>query len=375
MLFPKLLKISPFVILTLLNLYSLTAHAAKEGGVSGGGGDASEVRVNDIRADILKWIGEGGAETLKLPSGITRESYRAGMEKFLAPHAVGVGFVSTTQETWTPNPEGKVNVNGLAKTCRGFVSSNDGLPHILCNTERFAATSESQQYQLIHHEFAGLAGLEQNIGASSDYQLSKQLTDFLVAQTVLRLAVKRNVSPTPYIPLGASETDKAFFGLQGSYTKIGEAWNCPLALEISAYGGGKWDKALLNVRQNPAQPLFDEGEFNQETYESSYEWKPFYSGYSKHKIATYLNPKNGYVVHENIEFISKFPSVIRWFESSVWIRESLFLKKNSNGILHVVKKLDTKGTDGADLEPGITKGTDAADLGPAINFNCLYRAQ
>ncbi|MGK5084244.1 hypothetical protein WDW37_13190 [Bdellovibrionota bacterium FG-1] len=362
MLFPKLLKISPFVILTLLNLYSLTAHAAKEGGVSGGGGDASEVRVNDIRADILKWIGEGGAETLKLPSGITRESYRAGMEKFLTPHAVVIGFVTTAQETLSSNPEGKVNVSGLAKTCRGFVSSEDQLPHILCNAERFAANSESQQYQLIHHEFAGLAGLEQNIGASSDYQLSRQLTDFLVPQTVLRLAVKRNIPAAPYIPEGASETDKAFLGLQGSYTKIAGAGNCPLAFEIEAHGGGKWDKALLNVRTPQSRAFFDEGEFHQETYESSYEWKPLYSAYSKHKIETYLNPKAGYVVHTNVEFLSNYPTVIRWFDSPSWIRESLFLKKNSNGTLHFAKNIDTQGT-------------DAAIWQQLINFNCLYRAQ
>ncbi|MGK5084252.1 hypothetical protein WDW37_13230 [Bdellovibrionota bacterium FG-1] len=362
MLFPKLLKISPFVILTLLNLYSLTAHAAKEGGVSGGGGDASEVRVNDIRADILKWIGEGGAETLKLPSGITREFYRAGMEKFLAPHAVVVGFVSTAQETLTPNPEGKVSVNGLAKTCRGFVSSKDGLPHILCNAERFAANSESQQYQLIHHEFAGLAGLEQNIGASSDYQLSKQLTDFLVAQTVLRLAVKRNVSATPYIPDGASETDKAFIGLEGSYTKISGTGNCPLAFEIEAYGGGKYEKARLNVRKTGGSATFDEGEMSQETYETSYNWTEIYSSCTKDKLVTYLNPKTGYVVHSNVTFISFFPGVIHWLEAPAWVRTSLFFKKNSSGILHFAKQIDTKGT-------------DAATWQQAINFNCLYRAQ
>lgn len=173
-----------------LTLVALPAFA-KEGTNTGGGGDASEVRINDIRADILKWIGEGGAQALKFPQGITFESYHIGMEKVLAPHAVVVSFVTTAQEVLAPQLSKKVMVNGQPKTCRGFISEEDQLPHILCNTERFAEVPEAQQYQLVHHEYAGLAGIEQNRGASSDYEISSQITDYLIPQTVWKLAVKK----------------------------------------------------------------------------------------------------------------------------------------------------------------------------------------
>ena len=52
------------------------------------------------------------------------------------------------------------------------------------------STSESKQYKLIHHEFAGLASIENNEGAASDYAISAQITDYLTQQTVLRLAIK-----------------------------------------------------------------------------------------------------------------------------------------------------------------------------------------
>ncbi len=176
------------------------AIARQEGGGStgvGGGGDASERRVDEIRADIMKWIGEGGARGLSLPPEIKYETYLFEMEKVLAPHAVIVSFVSTAQESRTRNPELQVIVNGQPKTCRGFQSKKDRSLHVLCNIERFAGTSEAEQYRLIHHEYAGLAGLERNIGASSDYVISNQLTDYLVPETVLRLSVNKREMPQP----------------------------------------------------------------------------------------------------------------------------------------------------------------------------------
>src|SRR5690349_4136814 len=41
----------------------------------GGGGDASEIRVDEIRSDILRWILEGGAKGLRFDSGVTLEDY------------------------------------------------------------------------------------------------------------------------------------------------------------------------------------------------------------------------------------------------------------------------------------------------------------
>lgn len=147
---------------------------------SGGGGDASEERVNEIRSDLLSWLKSGGAKGLVLPAELSYEEYYSEMKDILGPQKVVVGFV-----------ESEVLVDSVAKTCRGYISKNDSRPHILCNIARFKNTTEADQYKLIHHEFAGLALVEKNEGAASDYSISSQITDFLTRQTVLRLAVKR----------------------------------------------------------------------------------------------------------------------------------------------------------------------------------------
>lgn len=187
----KFLSLSAGLFLTaFLNM----GPALARGGETGGGGDSSEIRVNDIRIDILKWIDEGGPQQLTLPHGMTKKFYYSSMRRILSPHAVVLGFVTTEQENNTLEQELKVSVNGQPKTCRGFVSIYDQLPHILCNIERFTATAPGAQYRLIHHEYAGLAGVEQNIGASSDYVISDKITDFLDPEVVLRLSVKQRRS-------------------------------------------------------------------------------------------------------------------------------------------------------------------------------------
>lgn len=85
----------------------------------------------------------------------------------------------------------KVSVDGRPETCRGFFTRASNQPNILCNIARFAATSASEQYKLIHHEFAGLVYLEKNEGAASDYFISNQLTDYLEEVTLLKLAIKK----------------------------------------------------------------------------------------------------------------------------------------------------------------------------------------
>src|SRR5574337_206480 len=51
-----------------------------EGANSGGGGDAAnEMRVDDIRADLMKWIIDGGHNGLILPEGMTSTDYAARM--------------------------------------------------------------------------------------------------------------------------------------------------------------------------------------------------------------------------------------------------------------------------------------------------------
>lgn len=167
------------------------------GTANGGGGNASEIEVDEIRIDILKWIKNGGPSAFKeFPEEVNLNIYTDRMIRILQPHAVVVGFVSSQQENETSNPELKVVVNGQPKQCRGFVSKEDQRPHILCNSDRYPK-EEADQYRLIHHEYAGLAGIEKNDGASSDYILSNQLSAFLENQIVKRLAIK----PRPSLSL------------------------------------------------------------------------------------------------------------------------------------------------------------------------------
>lgn len=183
----NVLKLFLGLCLTTIQLTSFSA-MAKGGSMVGGGGDASEARVDEIRTDILKWINKGGAKALRLPNDLTYAEYESKMTEILQPKKVIINFVEKDDEV---NDELKVTVNGMPKTCRGFISNVDFKPHILCNISRFATTTESEQYKLIHHEFSGLVFVENNDGAASDYQVSSQITSFLTRQVVLKLAVKK----------------------------------------------------------------------------------------------------------------------------------------------------------------------------------------
>jgi hypothetical protein len=148
--------------------------------MDGGGGDTSELRVNEIRSDILKWINDNGARGLVLPSDISYGEYFDKMTDIMQPKKVVISFT-----------EKEVAVRGTLKTCKGFLSAIDSKPHVLCNISRFKNTSESEQYKLIHHEYAGLVRVENNEGAASDYVVSSQITGFLTKQLVLKLAIKK----------------------------------------------------------------------------------------------------------------------------------------------------------------------------------------
>lgn len=157
---------------------------------SGGGGNASEIEVDEIRSDILKWIGNGGPSAFKeFPKDVNLNSYIDRMARILQPHTVVIGFVNSQQESETSDPELKVIVDGQPKQCRGFISTKDKRPHILCNSDRYPK-EEADQYRLVHHEYAGLVQVEKNVGASSDYVFSNQLTSFLENRIVKRLAIK-----------------------------------------------------------------------------------------------------------------------------------------------------------------------------------------
>ena len=165
-------------------IISSTSVLAKVGTeTGGGGGDASEGRVHEIRSDILKWINNEGAKGLIFPSDISYNEYSSKMIDILKPQKVIIGF---TDE--------KVIFHNSEKTCKSFIDNYSAEMHILCNISRFGQTSDSEQYKLIHHEYAGLVSLEKNDGAASDYKLSSQLTEYLSYEKVLKLAIKKSGS-------------------------------------------------------------------------------------------------------------------------------------------------------------------------------------
>ena len=155
---------------------------AGEGHGGGNGGDPVERRFREITADITSWINAGGSKGLVLPENITRDSYNETMLKYL-----------DTNNTTVVATLDKVYVESVEKVCKNFFEK-DNSAKIICNSERFSRSSEEEQYKLVHHEIAGLAGFEVNGDASSKYFLSNQITSYLVPTTVMKLAVKQGSS-------------------------------------------------------------------------------------------------------------------------------------------------------------------------------------
>lgn len=149
---------------------------AKAGNENGNGGDICENRFKIIREDIQNWILRGGSAALQLPSGVSNKQYDEVMlRKFKTAK------VSCTDD--------RIFIGRAEKSCKNYVAS-DGTVLINCNVNRFMGTSESGQYVLVHHEYAGLAGFEVNKDEDSTYLISNQLTSYLEDQVVKRLAVR-----------------------------------------------------------------------------------------------------------------------------------------------------------------------------------------
>ncbi|WP_413287936.1 hypothetical protein [Bdellovibrio sp. HCB337] len=161
-------------------LFATAPHAqASDGGGGydhGNGGDMCEYRFKTVQDDLTAWIAKGGSAYLQLPPEISHEKYNIYMlDKIQAAK------VSCIDE--------KVFVGNAEKTCKNFVEAN-GTSRILCNRDRFMTTPESDQYVLVHHEYAGLAGFEVNTGETSHYEISNQISGYLESQIVKKLVVK-----------------------------------------------------------------------------------------------------------------------------------------------------------------------------------------
>ncbi len=170
------------IILALIFI-ATNANAAAEGTSVRGGGDPCESRFKLVRDDLRLWIHQGGASTLDLPVFLSSERYALLMLEKI--EKTGVRCVA-------PNDPGyPVAINGTPKTCR-FEKRPDG-DQIICDYRKFLAASTAEQYVLIHHEYAGIAGVEKPNQDDSHYEISNQIVEFISDGEVPKLMVK----PTP----------------------------------------------------------------------------------------------------------------------------------------------------------------------------------
>lgn len=154
-----------------------------------GGGDICEDRVKSIRDDIQKWILNDGPAGLKLPDELSKETYA--LKILLEASRLKIRCVREGDQGYP------VMIGKSPKTC--IFDRRDEESVVTCDIEKFKATSESDQYVLIHHELAGLAKLERPDGEKSTYGISNQISSFLESRVVKVLAVKKpqGLPPAP----------------------------------------------------------------------------------------------------------------------------------------------------------------------------------
>lgn len=149
-------------------VFVLTAHATK---VVTNAGDPNEPKFKEIALNIQQWIESGNADKILLPADISLERYKREMLNALRNYHIAF--------------------DGAKKTCANHVDAV-GENRISCDSAKFDETlkrSVDDTYRLIHHEFAGLAGLEVNQNEDSDYRISNQISGFLQFAVVKRLPV------------------------------------------------------------------------------------------------------------------------------------------------------------------------------------------
>jgi hypothetical protein len=166
------------LLLTMTVSFSIFAKSSR-GSEGVGGGDLCENRIKIIRDDLSQWINNGGPQGLKLPSKMTVDLYSTAMLSKIKQ--ARIKCVSQG------DPEFPVKINGVAKTCRFDVGKK--ISQITCDFEKFQSSRESDQYVLIHHEYAGMAKLENPKGSDSTYFLSNQISGYLINVLVKKLSI------------------------------------------------------------------------------------------------------------------------------------------------------------------------------------------
>ena len=187
-----------YIRLMILGLISLsTAVSHSSGPSNGGGGDRCERRFKEVARDIADWIKGDGPRLRGLDvtqAKISIQEYSQGMLEQLSQAqvtCVGPGDVGYP-----------VLVHGRPKECRNYFDA-DGQPRIICDIAKFYSNlrdpeTNPEQYMMVHHEYATLAGFELPMAANSIYPLSDQITGFLEDRRVKKLAIKPARAEVPF---------------------------------------------------------------------------------------------------------------------------------------------------------------------------------
>lgn len=174
-----------YVIAGILVLSTL-AFASKDRG----GGDPCEARIQIIRGDISLWIDKGGYKNLQL--------------KNIAPEDYMYSMLSAMEDAQIECKMDKpVQINGIEKVCMFTNFKNS--KKISCSANRFMSLSEPDQYQLIHHEYAGISGLEIPNASRSTYWISNQITSNLRSRLVEKLVVLDSSDGKNFLPMTLTE--------------------------------------------------------------------------------------------------------------------------------------------------------------------------
>lgn len=158
--------------LTLL-LFTLTAQAQTN---SGNGGSVLENESRTILVNIRDWIKSENYLSMKGPA--PRADYASKMLSVLENLPLTT-FLSKEQY------EARFSDG---KDCHNFPEQNP--PEIVCNQDTFPNDIE-KRYRILHHEVAGLAGIENNNGdPRSNYIYSDQVSGELKFEIIKRLPIR-----------------------------------------------------------------------------------------------------------------------------------------------------------------------------------------
>lgn len=166
----------------MIAVFLTEAQAKVQGSEGVGGGDLCENRIKIVRDDLKSWILSGGSAGLKLPEEVTLSEYNSSMLEQLDNAVIrcvsegDVGF--------------PVQIDNIPKVCR--FNKFQGKSFLTCDYQKFQLIAQADQYVLIHHEYAGLADIENPKGADSNYSLSNQLSGYLINQVVKKLSIVPN---------------------------------------------------------------------------------------------------------------------------------------------------------------------------------------